>query len=70
MTEATSQTIGRRWIIAIAALLILLIAGIAVYLSMSAPLREHHKRQAPVRQSDLRMHPDYFAEACRADRTI
>lgn len=46
MTEREAKDIGRGWVIAIAALLVLLILGIVLYLRMSAPLRQQSKHPA------------------------
>ncbi len=48
VTEPDAIKIGRGWVIAIAALLVLLILGIVLYLRMSAPLRQQPKRPVTV----------------------
>ncbi len=48
MTEPDARDIGRGWIIAIAALVVLLILGIVLYLRMSAPLKQQPKRPVSV----------------------
>lgn len=46
MIEPRREEIGRNWIIAIVALLVLLLVGIALYLRMSAPIRNMPRRGA------------------------
>ena len=55
MTESHREEIGVNWIIAIAALLVLLVVGIVFYLRMSAPLKGQSKRIAFARPSSLQV---------------
>ena len=51
VSESPRDEIGRNWIIAIAALFVLLVLGIVLYLRMSAPIRSAPKRSALLQQS-------------------
>ncbi|MGI6296785.1 MAG: hypothetical protein ACOX3G_11965 [Armatimonadota bacterium] len=48
MVDQESGEIGRGWVVAIVALVVLLILGIVLYLRMSAPLKQQPKRPVSV----------------------
>ncbi|NLN77318.1 MAG: hypothetical protein GX141_00135 [Armatimonadetes bacterium] len=52
MSDQKEEVIGRVWVAAILALLVLLIVGILLYLKMGAPLVEQPRRPATDRVSE------------------